>query len=318
MMNMSVKRTFVSILGIAVMVSLAVIGVLRADENGRESPFRLFLYMDRSTFTEDDPVLLHMIVRNFSDRKEYFVVYDELYTTYRPVVYTAMGREAELIVDYRLKNLSIDEVIKDRYPRIVELMPNETFVYSVNLKKLYTLEKENEYRVKGFFDPDIKNPGTIAGGNTLTFKITRSPDFTPRSGVVRVSREVSPSEVVLLALTAEKERNWNNFFKYIKTENLINAYPEYVRLYNSADEIEKLKILEDFNKFLTRKRTDYIKEFSVLDEMILSDKNIAYVDVRVRRYGPRLPFVYRYRYTLEKFQRLWLIIDVDATVVKGE
>ncbi|HDP81139.1 MAG TPA: hypothetical protein ENN21_09905, partial [Spirochaetes bacterium] len=200
---------------------------LRGQDDG-QSPFRLNVFMDRSSFSVDDPVMLHLIVRNFSDRKEYFVVYDELYTTYQPVVYTGRGREAEIIVPHRLKGVPAGELIRDRVPRIVELMPNETFVSSINLKEVYALEKDTEYRVKGFFTPDFKSPLTLASDNELRFKITRSPDFVPRSGIARVNREVSPSEVVLLALTAEKEGNWGNYLKYIKSDIFINAYPEYV------------------------------------------------------------------------------------------
>jgi hypothetical protein len=101
-------------------------------------------------------------------------------------------------------------------------------------------------------------------------------------------------------------------------ESYINAYSDFVRPYNEADEVGKLNIIEDFIKFLSGKRADYIVDFEVTGEEVLKDRNIAYVEAKVRRFGARYPFVYSYRYTLEKYRDFWLVIDVDATVMKGE
>ena len=49
----------------------------------------------------------------------------------------------------------------------------------------------------------------------------------------------------------------------------------------------------------------------------MRDRNIAYVYARVRRFEVRIPSIYRYKYTLEKFRDFWLITDVEATVMKG-
>ncbi|MGV7929976.1 MAG: hypothetical protein AB2L13_13930 [Spirochaetota bacterium] len=296
---------------------------LHGDASGQgadraESPFVLVIQMDRSTFNEDEPVTLNLIIKNTSDKKEHFVSYDTSYTTYQPVVYDAQGREAAITVPYRLMNRRVEEVVRDLYPRAVELLPNETLTHTVNLKNLYDLGTGSEYRVRGFFLPDMQSPTALPSSNILTFKIVRAPGLVKKSGVVRQERGVSPSEVVLLALTAEKSGTWDRLYKYIRADVFINAFPEYVRLYNAADEIEKLKILEDFARFLARRRDDYIKDFSITDEIFLPGKNIAYVDVVVNRYGPRLPFRYKYRYTLEKTRDHWLIIDLEATVLKGE
>lgn len=283
-----------------------------------EQPLKVIVQMDRFAFTDSDPVMLNVIIKNTSQTKQFFVIYDTPYTTFQPVVYEASGREADIAVPYRVMNRRIDEVIRELYPRTVELMPNETMEHSVNLKTLYDLKTGVEYKVKGYFLPDAKTPVMIAGDNTLPFKINRSPDLVIRSGVARVSRGVSPSEIVLLALTAEKSGDWENYFKYIQSESFINAFPEYVREYAAADEVEKLKVLEELHKFLSRDRSDYIRDFRVENQVLVPDKDIAYVEAVVKRYGPRATFNYRYKYTLARYKDYWLIIDLEATVMKGE
>ncbi|RPI92696.1 MAG: hypothetical protein EHM32_08860 [Spirochaetales bacterium] len=312
-------KMLVALAALAALAVPSLHGIASGQTAGQaESPFVLIIQMDRSTFAEDEPVVFNMIIKNTSDKKEFFVSYDTSYTTYQPVVYDAQGREAAITVPYRLMNRRVEEVVRDMYPRAVELLPNETLTHTVNLKNLYDLRTGAEYRVRGFFLPDMRNPSALPSSNILSFKIVRAPGLVKKSGVVRQERGVSPSEVVLLALTAEKNGTWDRLYKYIKADTFINAFPDYVRLYNTADEIEKLRILEEFARFLARRRDDYIKDFSITDEIFLPGKNIAYVDVVVNRYGPRLPFRFKYRYTLEKTRDHWLIIDLEATVLKGE
>ncbi|MCU0843855.1 MAG: hypothetical protein MUC76_02895 [Spirochaetes bacterium] len=312
-------KMLVALAALAALAVAGLHGIASGQTAGQdESPFVLIIQMDRSTFAEDEPVVLNLIIKNTSDKKEHFVSYDTSYTTYQPVVYDAQGREAAITVPYRLMNRRVEEVVRDLYPRAIELLPNETLAHTVNLKNLYDLHTGAEYRVRGFFLPDMRNPSALPSSNILSFKIVRAPGLVKKSGVVRQERGVSPSEVVLLALTAEKNGTWDRLYKYIKADTFINAFPDYVRLYNTADEIEKLRILEEFARFLARRRDDYIKDFSITDEIFLPGKNIAYVDVVVNRYGPRLPFRFKYRYTLEKTRDHWLIIDLEATVLKGE
>ena len=44
--------------------------------------------------------------------------------------------------------------------------------------------------------------------------------------------------------------NWYNYLKYIRIDRFINAYSDFVKIYNRADDTEKLKIERDFIIFL--------------------------------------------------------------------
>ncbi len=278
--------------------------------------FRVYLYMDKLSFREDEPVVLHICVKNYSGQRESLVVYDAQYTTFRPIVYDN-GKEAEIIVPYRLMNRKMNKVLKSSRARIIELSRNETFQYSVDLRNIYKIEADKEYRVKANFFRDAKGEAALSSENILTFRIYRPTGPIGRSAVKRRTRSISPSEVVLLFLNAEKSSKWDNYFKYIRLESYIDAYPDYVRIYKKADEIKKAAIIDDFIKFLKKKRIDYIIDFEVLDPL-MRGRTTAYVDAEVKRYGPRYPFIYKYRYTLERFRSFWVITDVEASVIKGQ
>lgn len=288
--------------------------------------FRVQIQMDRYAYDGDGPIKLHIRVFNNAFRQEIFKVADVEYMTFQPVVYGPDGKEAEILVNHRLKKVSKDELLKDIIPRTIMLARNESFTYTVDLKKLYKIEKLGEYRVRAYFVPYPEKDLAIPSENVVRFKLVRPVDFTSSSlyGPIRENRvdparfSLSPRETVLLFLTAEKEKRWDDYFKYVKLESYIQSFPEFGKLYNISDDIEKLKIEQDFITFIKRGREDYIISFNVGDESIVEGNRIAYVNAKVQRYGTKFGFRYNYKYILEKFESLWLITGVDATLQKGK
>lgn len=288
--------------------------------------FLMYISIDKLTFNPDESIILEIHIKNKSHKRESLKIYDVNYTSFQPVVYDMSGREADIIVQYRLMNLGMKDVIKNLKPRVIELSPNETIVHSVNLRNIYNIKGGRKYRVKAFFSPDAMREVVIYSENMLTFKIRESAGIDKKSGIAKNGRlsvpllsldkrKISPSEVIMLFLHAEKNRNWDNYLKYIEIERYINAYPDFVRVYKDTNEEKRWEIIEEFIEFLKQERTDYIIDFKILNELVIED-NVAYVDALVRRFGPKFPFIFNYRYTLESFRDLWVITDVEATVTK--
>lgn len=291
------------------------------------SGLRMYIRMDRFTFSEDDRINIDIVVKNTLFKKDSFKIYDKAYTTFQPVVYTSDGREADIAVPYRLMNKDVKDVVGNTAPRTIEIAPSETITRRIDLKKLYTLKEGAEYRVKVYFFPDVLGDEVVPSENTLRFKIARSEQYYAdgrsgvqeiRSGIAHRRFSVSPREVVLLFLNAEKEQDWSSYFKFMKIENYINAFPNYGKLYNSSDDVEKLKVVDRFVNFLKSERTDYIIDFQVKKQSIVQGKDIAYVNARVKRFNPGFTPSYNYIFTLEKLRSNWLITHVEATVRKGD
>ena len=259
---------------------------------------------------------VRLVVHNTSKLDAPFVIYDEGYTTFQPVVYTDKGREASTRVDYRRMDRDMTEVIAQSEKRMITIKPSEKFIQVVNLRDLYIIETGHSYRVRGYFFPDAGIKRAIASDNVLNIDIIPVLTVKKESGVKQVKRTISPSEVVLLALSAEKNEKWDLFRKYVDLDKYIQAFSRFARLYSQATEAERLKILDDFNTFIERDRVDYLVDFSILNENIISEKGLAFVEVKVKRWGAGYPFVYKYRYTLEEYRNFWLITNFDATVMK--
>ncbi|MFH0974658.1 MAG: hypothetical protein V1874_02625 [Spirochaetota bacterium] len=290
------------------------------------SYFKIYLYMEKATFENNESILLYINIKNTSKTKRIFKICDMDYTTFQPVVYNMNGKEAETLVAYRLQNKTVTEILKDSNSRTIELLPNELFSHIIDLKTIYKIDSEKEYRVKAQFSPDVENLFFIKSDNQLNFKTLKdvgdSGDKISRiSQFTSPIRNLSPSEIILLFLKAEKERNWDNYFKFIDIEKYINAYPDYVRIYNIAikkhDIEQKEKIVLEFTNFLKEERSDYIISYNIVSELNQSENN-CYVEALVKRSSAGSPFIYKYRYALEKFENLWLITDVVVTVNKGQ
>jgi hypothetical protein len=289
--------------------------------------FEVYLYMEKYIFADNESMLLYINIKNKSGSKKSFKIYDADYTTFRPVVYDMNGKEADSSVEYRLKNLTLLQAIKDSTSRIIELSQNETFTHTIDLGNIYKIIPEREYRVKALFSSDVENQDFIVSYNQLTFKTIKAFNETSKSGISRLPkfsspvRGLAPFEVVMLFLKAEKDRNWDNYFKYLDIEKFIKAYPDYVKIYNQAskkNDIErKEKIVIEFVNFLKVERSDYIINYEVQNELKSSERN-SYVEALVKRFAAGNPVYYRYRYSLERYENLWLITDVEVTVAKGQ
>jgi hypothetical protein len=289
---------------------------VRAQDDDRQ--FKVFIGSDKLTFIEGEPVEISAVIKNSDNRTLSFSVYDVNYTTFQPVVYGMDGREAETIVQYRQMNRSTQDVLQYIEPRKSVISPDEKIVKRVSVSDYYKLEPGKEYRIRLFFLPDAKIPDVIKSENSLVIRIAPLEREVDES--IKLSRKysgtITPGEVIMLCLSAEKSRNWQNMMKYINLEKYVNAYPDYGMEFNAANEAVKRKVLRDFTIFLSTPRNDYIVDFDIKSESILDNRKTAYVETRVIRNSAPKPYVYLYKYTLERTGGSWLITGIDATVSK--
>lgn len=275
-------------------------------------------HLDKLSFNDSERIILDISLQNISNAKVQINIYDHIYTSFQPIIFDSEGKEAEMLVEYKLKNTDINKVVKDIKARVIELYPNETFTYKVNLKDIYKIEPFKDYNVKVIFYADIAGNIKVYSKDSIKFGVcyTNNTNKQIKKPVAVKDVSVTPAETVTLMLIAESDNNWTNFLKYIKLNKYINAYPDYVEVYNQADDYQKVKVLDDFENYLKKKREDYLLEFKVLEQSGSIEDGAAYVDVLIKRFGPKTNFNYKYRYKLE-YDKRWLVTDIEVTLVKG-
>lgn len=285
-------------------------------ENGDYSSLRVYLKTNSLTFREGNPCYIYAAVKNVSDSNVAFLVYDKIYSTFQPIVYTLRGQEAQTKVDYRLKGIELKTILNNEAPRTVVLGSNEVFKVRIDLADLYELNPNEKYKVRMLFLPDALKANALRTENTLYLTIEERLEHSNEEFYPDGNNGFKPSEIVRLFLTAEMSSDWNNYVKYIDLENYINDFPKYALSYNSGTDAERRIIMREFVSFLSSRRNDYILDFKIENEVYMNSGEKAYVTVRVRRAGGGKPFVYLYKYELTPYKNYWLVSRVQASVTR--
>lgn len=291
---------------------LAILPVMSADT----SSFKVYLKTNQLTYRVGNPCNIYIAVKNITTSNAEFNIYDALYTSFQPIVYTMIGQEAQTKVDYRLKDIPLENVVAQSSSRKIVLAPGEVFQVEVNLNNLYELEAGEKYKIRALFLPDAIKRDVVVTKNTLYLKIEEAVLPHQQNEDIYKNKGFTPSEIIGLFLNAELAKNWSNYIKYVDREQYISAFPNYARRYNTGTEAEKREVLREFTSYLSSPREDYILDFKVLNQLYMNDGKNALVNVRVRRAGGGSPFVYTYKYKLESYKNYWLVTDVQASVTR--
>jgi hypothetical protein len=327
--------TLFMILALAVVILFSVWRLSPVFSQETDDPqMRVYLRLDKMAFYEDSAIPLRICVKNCSDKATEFDIYDKFgdpnaqYITFQPVIMDMKGKEAEIIIPYKMEQRNPKDLLKDYTKRTVHLGPGEEIMHNLNIKGVYNLAPGQRYRVKCFFFPFFDRDYVLHGDNELTFRVINRRFADIKSGIIQKyqrkadSPEMLPSEVIFLVLNGEKTKSLHRFIKYFSIEKYINAYPNFVRKYQRTLDEKKSKIEDEFITFLIRERADYITDFKIKREDIDVANGVAYVDAYIDRFAPGKSFRYLYHYTLEKsterYVSAWLITNLEATVVKGE
>jgi hypothetical protein len=310
---------------VKLIISIILVSICFGAGGWGNSNLSLYLRLDRQVYSSSDEIVLTVTVRNNSLENVFFDVYDPAndktndYISYRPVVYDMKGREAELIVPYKQEGKKAEDMLIFLNKRRIDLAPDECHVRKIKLNSIYKLDNDKKYRVRAFLLPDVQAGTAIESDNELSFTVKESRPFALKPDNNSAVRGLTPSEVVLLHLSAEKSKNRDNYLKYLKIEKYIEAFPDFLGKYQRADSYGRDSIEREFIAHITGYRDDYLVDFQVNKQEIAD--NISYVDAVAVRAGARINFRYRYRYTLERSPGgsgpEWVIINLEATVLKG-
>lgn len=289
--------------------------------------FDVYLSMDRLTFSETEDIRLKVSVKNVSSARALFYMQDSAYanpdyTTFQPKVYDMDGRELEYLIDYKRQKKYTTDIIGGTEKRPVVLAPGEVFTYSVDLQRVYEIKNGAFYRVRCYFIPDFSVKHVVYGKNEITFLADERVKFTDRTeaeGAEYANANITPSEVVLLTLEAEKTSARDRMLKFINLEEFIKTESPFIRSYAAAaGEGERRQVIAMFRDYLLRARPDYLLDYKITGEGINGET--AFVDVLAERYNVRANEAYRYRYVLQKghTEGKWFITGLEATVYKGK
>ncbi len=279
-----------------------------------ESPFKVYIQTERLIFAAGNPIKFTLSIKNISNFPREIKVYSADYTTFQFIVFNKQGREADIIVPFRQRNQNVTDIANNSRAHSIIISPGETISREVDLSKYYNIKDTFTYKVRGFFMPDARVAHALKSENTIYFRVKADRAIIKEDPLISSNEGISPSEIIMLFLNAEKKQDNKNYIKYIKLKKYINSFSDFAVAYNNSDNVYRKKILRDFTKYLITPRNDYIVDFKVKKQIIYTNENKAEVNALVIRKGVRINFSYNYRYYLEKYRDYWLITNVNATI----
>lgn len=300
--------------------------------------FRVIINTDKLKYFNSDEIILKINIKNITDEPAVFYVYDSPqrtdifnrergdtadYTTFKPVVYDMNGKNAELLVPYITGEKNQAETLSWMIKREIKLGPGETFTHTQNLRKIYNLPSDKNYRMKLHFFPFIGDKDdenlAVVSSNEIKFRITRDRAYVPFQPKDPNSVRLTPGEVVLLLISAEREKNTERAIKYLDIDKFIHSYPDFSRRYDIADDVEKKDIEKEFIRYLINRKEDPLAEYRIISEEPEASGTVAYVTVEAMRNGLIKPARFRYVYRLEKNAEtdyIWLVAGLEAQVIR--
>ncbi|HOP62155.1 MAG TPA: hypothetical protein PK358_02800 [Spirochaetota bacterium] len=300
--------------------------------------FRVYLSMDKLKYYNSDEIILNIRIKNITDDPAAFYVYDSPdridifdrargdtadYTTFKPVVYDMNGRDAELVVPYITGEKNKTETLSWMVKREIKLGPGETFIHKQNLRRIYDILPERRYRLKMHFFPfigDRENENfVVVSSNEIKFRVSRDRSYQAYKDKDSGSVMLTPGEVVLLLINAEREKSFEKAVKFLDIDKFIHSYPDFSRRYDISDDLEKKNIEKEFIRYLINRRDDPLAEYRIVSEEIEESGLVAHVSVEAKREGLIKPARYRYLYRLEKNSKndyIWLVAGLEALVIR--
>ena len=290
------------------------------------------LEADRIRYTPGADIRIHAIVNNRGYQVIRIYPHALPNKTFQLFVTDRQGREipqkfnAESYEQRERGAPVIDQ--QGRQVKEIILAPNESFSKVLHLNDFYDLPADNEYRVYLYFYPNPQYDMFVRSENTIHLRIAPPAASVPPELQHDIDKQrklaLSPSETVYLFLSAEIQRNWPNYLKYLDLPKFITCYRNYAARYAQAHQRAKPAVLRAFSNFLISEPVDPLRRFRILaatPERDATGSPAADGRYFVRAWGLRQKADYQaryeYRYTLEA-QRdgFWKITHVEAKLIR--
>ena len=235
-------------------------------------------------------------------------------------------------IDFNVKTLTnvdvqhSDQFIMERntnqpvFFRDVSLDPGDQYSFVENLSDFAKIAGPGVYLIQGLFYPDLYTPTTssVMKSNTLTLSVR--PGSTPAvqaaidqaTGEVLQQEALAPDEVVSYTIHARQKGEWNKFFLYIDTKNLMLQQPDMKRRYDRSSDQQQRDMVASFKQQLEQENVDsdilvVPSDFTIVKTSYTSTEATVVVNETFKH--SNYSDVKEYTYYLQRPERVWMIYN---------
>jgi len=287
----------------------------------------------KSRYVVNDAIMLDCQIRNEGLYPLTIYLNNSILKNFTFIIRDAKGQSLPLKTDAlksrrgEIKNQTYygDYTATDYNARAIVIQPGESITRTFNLLDFITPDELSKVSVTlnimAYFYPNPEQAGQLYVPSKNDYNVYidstnnyNSNRYYAENSLGMQELKITPKEVIYLMLTAEYEKNWLNFFKYIDLHEIIRDYPDYARQYIRAPETKKNMVIEDFKRYLMGASHHQLLKFEVIGENV--ENKTATVKVKAMREIEGFDRDFMYTYYLSAKDTLWQISGVESQLVK--
>jgi len=310
-----------------------------SSENFSSRGAKLIISADKNRYHISDKIIIKLKIKNTGFYPFSFYLNKNYLLNFTLIAREPSGKIAQMkdIQYYKYYKEYRDSFYKSYtgsnfHSRVIVLQPNEEFVRSIQLKDIIVLnnEKSNllKYTITAYFYPNPEQNSKLflksSNQYTVFIDFKEEKQSSRDEFVLQEETGLSPKEVMYLFLSAEYTKTWKNFFKYVSLRDFIVDYPVFARKYIRAGINKKNQILQDFRKYLMRRKTHKLISFEILSEenksninrKLYPQKMKSLIKAKAVRIIDGFKREFYYTYYLTKINSTWKITGSRAQLVR--
>ncbi|MDH5717632.1 MAG: hypothetical protein OEZ22_08325 [Spirochaetia bacterium] len=302
-------------------------------ENFTSSNLELQIFSEKRRYSVSEDIILDLSITNNSEYPVTLYMHKNYLKNFTIIVKDMAGKSMPAkdisffkdYGDYR-DPFFHNYTATNFHSRAIVIHKGETIKRTLKIQDIVQLEKFDKkkirYDITAYFYPNPEQMPSlfVKSENMLSVYVTTEKEYLLSNNTEKLPAftmkklAISPKEIVYLALSAEYEKDWPNYLKYISIRDVIKDYPNYARRYMQAQENEKQLIINDFQNYLITRETHKLVKFEIIKE--IPENNISTVGVKAVRKVEGFEREFFYTYYLTKADRLWYITGIEAAVIK--
>ncbi len=280
-----------------------------SDETQRYN-MRVFIKVHKVVYEQQEPVFVRFFVKN-QERKAIDLKIAKM--NFLNFSFSVKNLKNQMIGERNNFYLYKQRNSDNRNYRTIRLAPGDIYGKTIDISKLFRLDKTGYYIVQGYFYP------VPYGFHDVNHYPSNKIRIQIRYGTrrLRVAREIkkkmrrelekqrSPYETIEFILKSKLKKNWEHFFRYIDLDRLIEIYPDYYKRYKDVRPSKRQALIKKFKDYLKKYLEEQMVSFEVYRTIINRDDAKVYANIIYRYRGSK--FKKRYVFSLYKRGKHWYL-----------
>ncbi len=271
---------------------------------------RVFIKVHKVIYEQQEPVFIRFFVKN-QERKNIDLKIAAM--DFLNFTFTVKNLKNQMIGERNTFYLYKRRNSDNRNYRTIRLAPGDIYGKTIDISKLFRLDKIGYYIIQGYFYP------VPYGFHDINHYPSNKIRIQIRYGKrrMRVARELkkrmmhdlqrkrSPYETIEFILNSKLRKNWKHFFRYIDLDRLIEIYPDYYKQYRDVRPSKRIAVLNKFKEYLKNYLEEQMVAHEVYRTIINREDAKVFTNIIYRYRGSK--FKKRYVFRLYRRGKYWYL-----------